>query len=209
MRFTSFAATFLAIGAVFAQNNTILVQVGANGGLTYDPPSVMANVGDIVAFQFMAKNHTVTQSTFASPCAIMTTPAPGIDSGFQAVAANATEIPQWSFQVTNASVPLWFYCAQVGHCSKGMVFAVNPTATKNYTAFLANAMASATNTSTGTNSTGTGTNSTSPSGSSPSAASENLPSASVSGNLGGALGLRGSNVAVVSTVLALVASLVL
>lgn len=65
-------------------------------------------------------------------------------------------------------------------------------------------MASATNTS-----TGTGTNSTSPSASSPSAASENLPSASVSGNLGGALGLHSSNLAVVSTVLALVASLVL
>ena len=97
----------------------------------------------------------------------MLTPALGIDSGFMPVAANATEIPQWSFQVTNASAPLWFFCRQTGHCAKGMVFAVNPTAAKSFEAFqaAANATAAAANTTTGTSSTtGAGT-ATSPSAS--------------------------------------------
>ena len=80
-------------------------------------------------FIFYPCRHAVTQSTFADPCTQMLTPALGIDSGFMPVAANATEIPQWSFQVTNASAPLWFFCRQTGHCAKGMVLAVNPTAT--------------------------------------------------------------------------------
>jgi hypothetical protein len=60
------------------------------------------------------KNHTVTQSTFPAPCQNMTTPTAGIDSGFMAVAANASFFPEWSFTITNASTPLWFYCRQTG-----------------------------------------------------------------------------------------------
>lgn len=58
----------------------------------------------------MTKNHTVTQSTFASPCTNMSDN--GLDSGFQFVAAGATSFMQFSFNVTNASTPLWFYCRQ-------------------------------------------------------------------------------------------------
>ncbi|KAJ7134882.1 hypothetical protein C8R44DRAFT_771718 [Mycena epipterygia] len=126
---------------------TFTVKVGENNGLTFDPTTVTAAVGDEIAFQFLAKNHSVTQSTFANPCAIMTTPSAGIDSGFQAVSANATQIPQYSFTVNNASSPLWFFCAQtnpVSHCSKGMVFAVNaPTTGKTFSAFQAAAMGNA------------------------------------------------------------------
>jgi len=56
------------------------------------------------------------------------------------VAANATEFPQWSFTVKNATAPLWFYCRQVGHCNKGMVFAINPTAAKSFSLYQAAAM---------------------------------------------------------------------
>jgi len=42
----------------------------------------------------------------------MTTPTAGIDSGYMPVAAGATSFPQWSFTMTNASAPLWFYCRQ-------------------------------------------------------------------------------------------------
>lgn len=55
---------------------------------------------------------SVTQSTFANPCGIQTTPAQGIDSGFQFVAPNATDLPQWSFTIDNDTTPLWFFCAQ-------------------------------------------------------------------------------------------------
>ena len=32
---------------------------------------------------------------------------------------------QWFFLVTNASLPLWFFCLQTGHCALGMIFTVN------------------------------------------------------------------------------------
>ena len=47
--------------------------------LGYRPEAITANMGDIVEFQFMQKNHTATQSTFAEPCKAM---AGGMDSGF-------------------------------------------------------------------------------------------------------------------------------
>lgn len=63
----------------------------------------------------MAKNHTVTQSTFASPCSNITDATglvTGVDSGYQFVPTNATSFPVWSITVNNASTPLWFYCRQ-------------------------------------------------------------------------------------------------
>ncbi|KAJ6630563.1 hypothetical protein B0H10DRAFT_2160016 [Mycena sp. CBHHK59/15] len=114
--------------------------------LVFNPSNITAAVGDTVSFQFQGKNHSVTQSTFANPCGLMTTPAEGINSGFQFVAANATELPQWSFTVNNATTPLWFFCAQTNpanHCNMGMVFSVNAKedGPKNFAAYQAAAMA--------------------------------------------------------------------
>ncbi|KAJ7079790.1 hypothetical protein B0H15DRAFT_496283 [Mycena belliarum] len=132
-----FALATAAVSLVSAVSAaTITVKVGENNGLTYSPTNVVAAAGDVIAFQFLSKNHTVTQSTFKVPCERMTAPTEGIDSGFQAVAPGAAQIPQWSFTVNNASAPLWFYCAQVGHCSAGMVFSVNaPTTGNTFDAF--------------------------------------------------------------------------
>ncbi|KAH8117177.1 Cupredoxin [Phellopilus nigrolimitatus] len=141
MKFSSLVSALSAIGLASAANFT--VKVGENGGLTYNPSSVNASVGDTIAFQFVAKNHSVTQSTFASPCN-----ASGVNSGFFPVAANATTVPEWSFTLDNASAPLWFFCAQTGHCAKGMVFAVNPTAAKSFNAFQAAANATGANSTT-------------------------------------------------------------
>lgn len=55
------------------------VETGMAPVLGYNPESITANVGDVVEFQFMQKNHTVTQSTFAEPCKAM---EGGKDSGF-------------------------------------------------------------------------------------------------------------------------------
>jgi len=204
MRFTSITTACLFFAVAFAQSNTIFVKVGANNTLAYDPPFVTANTGDIIAFQFLARNHTVTQSTFASPCQFMTSPSAGIDSGYQAVSPGATEIPQWSFTVSNSSTPLWFYCAQVGHCKQGMVFAVNPTAAKSYSAFLANAVGNSTS-STGSTSPSSASGSVSRTGVSSGA----TPSASSSSNQSGAIGLPGSKAAMFATLAGLVAGLVL
>jgi len=136
MRFSTVAATLAVVASTSAQT-TYNVVVGASEGVTYTP-NVLNNVlvGDTIAFTFAAKDHTVTQSSFANPCSNLSSdPTKFLDSGFFPVAANATELPQWSFNVTSTATPLWFYCRQIGHCQKGMVFAINPTATKTFAAF--------------------------------------------------------------------------
>ncbi|THH10843.1 hypothetical protein EW145_g1045 [Phellinidium pouzarii] len=139
MKFFSLVPALAAISLVSA--TTFTIQVGADNSTTYTPSSISnATAGDTIAFQFMAKNHSVTQSTFASPCS-----ASGIDSGFFPVSPNPTAIPQWSFTLENATTPLWFFCAQTGHCEAGMVFAVNPTASKTFEAFQAAANATVAN----------------------------------------------------------------
>jgi len=174
MRFTLASATLAIAAATFASAADMQVQVG-NGGLTFNPSSVTANVGDTISFVFYPKNHTVTQSSFAAPCQPL---ASGIDSGFQPVAANATSVPSFSMTV-NVTTPLWFFCHQTGHCESGMVFAVNANANKTFDAFQATAKASAADGTPPSNSSsspsspaGSGTTAGSPSGtgSSPSSA---------------------------------------
>ncbi|RDX46854.1 hypothetical protein OH76DRAFT_805649 [Lentinus brumalis] len=145
MRFSAVAAALLPVGVAFAQT-THVVKVGGSGALTYTPNQLtgVAN-GDVVQFQFLDKNHTVTQSTFAAPCSNITDATgtvTGVDSGFQFVDPAATSFPVWQITVNNASTPLWFYCRQAKHCQAGMVFAVNPTAEKTFDAFKTNAAAS-------------------------------------------------------------------
>lgn len=144
MRFSVVATVFIPVLSAAAADN-ILVLVGANNQLAFSPSNITANVGDTVTFQFQNKNHSVTQSTFATPCEIQTTPAQGIDSGFQPVPTGATELPEWSFVVNNASAPLWFFCAQTNpadHCQMGMVFSVNanPDSPKSFAVYQAAAM---------------------------------------------------------------------
>jgi plastocyanin len=100
------------------------VIVGGPGILRYNPPSIEANVGDTISFTFMQKNHTVTQSTLASPCSPL---AGGFDSGFVPVPDSNTAgpFPKANFTVKDTN-PIWVYCRQSTHCQSGMVFAVNP-----------------------------------------------------------------------------------
>jgi len=156
MRFSvaAAAATLLSVASVQAAEH--VVKVGANSELIFDPSEIdNAAVGDTIAFQFQGKNHSVTQSSFAAPCTPL---AGGANSGFQPVANGSATLPQFSFNITNATTPVWFFCAQttpISHCGNGMVFALNPTAAKTFTAFQAAANATLTGSSTnGTSSTG-------------------------------------------------------
>jgi len=176
-----FALTSAALATLATVASAVQTQVIVGGGpLAYNPPQVTAAVGDTIQFVFMPKNHTVTQSTFATPCEAMPN---GLDSGFVPVAANATSTQAFTITV-NTTAPLWFYCRQVeyvtcstpfrlsflgliicaffSHCISGMVFAVNPTANMTFAAFQAAANASGTtNTSASPSaSSGTGTGST-------------------------------------------------
>lgn len=112
------------------------VVVGGPGIIKYDPQFINADPGDVVTFIFKQKNHTVTQSTFASPCQPL---SGGFDSGFVPVPDSDTNGPftvaQFSVSDTN---PVWVYCRQATHCQQGMVFAINPG--DKFAAFQAAAM---------------------------------------------------------------------
>jgi len=119
-------ATLLCLAAIpVARSVEIPVTVGGPGGVVaYTPNFVTANPGDVIVFTFMQKNHTATQSSFATPCMAL---ANGFDSGFVPVPDTNVNGP---FPVATLTVqdtnPIWVYCRQTGHCAKGMVFAVNP-----------------------------------------------------------------------------------
>ncbi|KAF8655502.1 hypothetical protein AX16_003032 [Volvariella volvacea WC 439] len=124
--YTSYDGTPPPSPAPEPANHVILV--GDGGSLSYDPPSIQANVGDTVTFEFRAKNHTVTKSSFLQPCVRSVdavTGELGFASGFQPVPAGTTSgFPQFSITI-NDTAPIWGYCGQTGHCGQGMVFAIN------------------------------------------------------------------------------------
>ncbi|KAF2741667.1 hypothetical protein M011DRAFT_377771, partial [Sporormia fimetaria CBS 119925] len=101
------------------------VTVGAAGQLAFAPSSVAAAIGTTLRFNFLALNHTLTQSSFEQPCNNRS----GFDTGFQQFnPVNASGRFLVDYQVTTKD-PQWFFCAQISpksHCQSGMVFALNP-----------------------------------------------------------------------------------
>ncbi|PPQ93280.1 hypothetical protein CVT25_015278 [Psilocybe cyanescens] len=147
MHFSVVATALLSATFVAAADH--VVQVGANNALVFDPTNITAVDGDT----------SVTQSTFASPCVQQTTPTQGVTSGFMFINTTTGPFPQWQISVTNASTPLWFFCAQTNpkpHCELGMVFAVNAPPAKSFAQFQAAAMASTPSNSTTGNTTSSG-----------------------------------------------------
>ena len=127
-----------ATGTVAGTGATHEVTVGGEQGLSFFPQEVSAQVGDMIIFTFYAQNHTVTQSTFDTPCAAM---EGGMDSGFMANPDNSIDPPpQVAMQVMTQD-PLWMYCAQGNHCGQGMAFSINPNQEKTHAQFQANAIA--------------------------------------------------------------------
>jgi plastocyanin len=119
------------------------VIVGGPNLLLYTPSNITAQPGDTVTFEFRVKNHTATQSAFATPCRPLadTTGKIGFDSGFMPVANDATVFPTYTVKI-NDTAPVWVYCRQTGHCGMGMVFSVNADekSTNTFEAFRANAI---------------------------------------------------------------------
>ncbi|KAH9968985.1 hypothetical protein BC827DRAFT_1166910 [Russula dissimulans] len=134
------------------------VSVGsATANLTFSPNNITdVAVGDTINFLYLPKNHSVVQSSFATPC----TP---LDGGFKDSFHPATlnnDTPSFVSNFTvNTTKPIWFYCEQTEHCAQGMVFAINPGApgsNNSFEDFLALALATA-NSSTNGTATGNGT----------------------------------------------------
>ncbi|USP73416.1 uncharacterized protein yc1106_00690 [Curvularia clavata] len=97
----------------------------ANNGLHFEPENVVAQPGDIIEFHFLPKAHSVVQSSFAEPCAPLSTP----DAFFSGFNFNTTtgEAPNvFTFMVKDTK-PIWYYCAQTkgDHCQNGMSGVIN------------------------------------------------------------------------------------
>lgn len=100
------------------------VDVGESG-LTFDPSSLHAKVGDIVNFHFYSGDHSVAQSTFQSPCHPHQPKA--IFSGFVNPSGGDKEADKMFSMRVNTTEPIFLYCSQEGHCPAGMVMVINPT----------------------------------------------------------------------------------
>lgn len=112
-----------------AQKVQVVTVSTANNSLVYTPNNIKANPGEMVQFQFVAGNHTVTQSTFDQPCTPISTimsNVTGFHSGYQPAAASQQSgmIPTYTVMI-NDSKPIWLYCAQGKHCQSGMVMVIN------------------------------------------------------------------------------------
>lgn len=122
MHFSTIVAASAMAGAALAAEHTVAVSTKA-GDLVFKPDNVEAAEGDMIHFKFWPKNHSIAQSTFAKPCEPM---QGGFWSGF--VPTSDTEkvaSTTFTYEVKNASAPIWFYCSQGKHCQAGMVGAIN------------------------------------------------------------------------------------
>jgi len=112
------SSTATATGSSSGSVQTVAV---AQNGLTFSPNSLTVMPGDMVVFQFFSAGHSVTEGEFNNPCQPSNSSA--LNSGFSTGGSG----PNSFFTVeVNSTDPIWFYCAQVGHCQAGMVGVINP-----------------------------------------------------------------------------------
>jgi plastocyanin len=142
MKFSA-ASAFVAVAAVApslvsAANFTVTVGASKNGttGTVFDPQQITAAKGDFVNFEFRGGNHTVTQSSFANPCAWQfntATNEKGFNSGFQPFVNTSGQVSVFTLKVNDPTAPIWFFCGRLPHCKNGMYGAINAPATGNKT----------------------------------------------------------------------------
>jgi len=112
------------------------VAVGnANGDAVFNPGTIRAAKGDMVSFSFWPMNHSIVQAALDKPCEPLDDNA--FYSGFVPVDKGVSP-KVWNIMV-DSTEPIWFYCAQEGHCQAGMVGVINPTADATWQDFAANA----------------------------------------------------------------------
>ncbi|KAI0336298.1 hypothetical protein GY45DRAFT_387473 [Cubamyces sp. BRFM 1775] len=104
------------------------IEVAAGGNFVFSPANVTAPNGTMVTFFFpnAGLTHSVTQGDFSNPCEPIAAQngQNGFDSGLQAGV-------QFTLNVTNDQIPIYFFCKQQTHCGLGMVGSINAPATGN------------------------------------------------------------------------------
>ena len=122
---TSSGSSSISAGAVTT------VQVGLNIGtvLKFSPAFLPnASVGEKIHIDFRTFNHTLSESSLENACKKLS----GTDVNTNFINFNKQDVPElkpFDFTVRDDK-PRFFYCKQAngtpkGHCSKGMVFALN------------------------------------------------------------------------------------
>ncbi|KAF2728703.1 hypothetical protein EJ04DRAFT_448804 [Polyplosphaeria fusca] len=123
MHFSTAVSVLALAGSSLAANHTIRVGGQSASDLVFIPNNVTAAEGDIVIFKFWPKNHSIAQAAFAKPCEPL---ANGFWSGYVPTTDTTKAADMsYSFEVKNASQPIWFYCTQAQHCQDGMVGGIN------------------------------------------------------------------------------------
>jgi len=108
----SLVGLLLASGSAWAATHSVKV---GDGGLKFDPSTVIAKDGDTVDFLFVSDlTHSVAQSNKDTPC------QPS-DRGFW---SGQQKGKTFSIKV-NGTDPIYFYCAVDSHCASGMVGTIN------------------------------------------------------------------------------------
>jgi plastocyanin len=142
MKFSTAPAVALiaafAPSLVSAANLTVVVGANRDGtpALKFDPQQIIAQKGDVVNFEFRGGNHTITQSSFANPCAWQrntVTNENGFNSGFLPYDNTTRQVSVYSLAVNDPSAPIWFFCGRPPHCKSGMFGAINAPTTGNKT----------------------------------------------------------------------------
>ncbi|KAK2593799.1 hypothetical protein QQS21_008507 [Conoideocrella luteorostrata] len=108
-----------------AHNRVTHSVVAGLGGLKFDPDNVVAEIGDIVEWHFLPKNHSVAQSSFSEPCKPLDN---GVSffPGFQFATQEGQATNVFQIEVKDKK-PIWYYCPQQNgnHCQAGMVGVIN------------------------------------------------------------------------------------
>ncbi|OHF02961.1 hypothetical protein CORC01_01719 [Colletotrichum orchidophilum] len=160
-----------------------VVKVG-DGGLTFEPNSITAAVGEVVEFHFYPRAHSVAQSAFDSPCQPL---ANGSTTGFfsgPVPVSSGVGAEVFTLEVKDTN-PKWFYCATGQHCQGGMVGVINAPANgqrtiEKYAQAAAVAKSNVAPSKTGGGTLGSAaTGSPSSASSTPSASSSSQPSAGI------------------------------
>ncbi|KAK0377009.1 hypothetical protein CLIM01_05607 [Colletotrichum limetticola] len=109
------------------QGNQLIPVVVGGAQDTFVPNLIMAQVGDVVQFQFSNGNHTVTQSAEGAACQPLQAQVPtAIHSGHVPFKDGQAMVGTFNMPITSAD-PIFLYCATGPHCQEGQVLVINPT----------------------------------------------------------------------------------
>ncbi|KAI0670603.1 hypothetical protein C8Q78DRAFT_992129 [Trametes maxima] len=124
----SSSAAVAAPSAPPSTSGQINIDVAAGGNFVFSPANVTASNGTLITFFFPNAGlpHSVTQGDFNNPCQPIAAQngASGFDSGLQ-------QGVQFTLNVTNDQIPIYFFCKEPTHCGLGMVGSINAPSTGN------------------------------------------------------------------------------